>query len=265
MRNRRLAIAGLALIAGLGLTGCGPDDSTSTGATGSGAAATQAAGKLDPAADLTAAVSKLGEQSVKVDMDMAGALSMTGVADPKAGTARMSMDMGALGKGTKIEMRKLGDDLYMKFGGQLGEMLKGGTSTKPWMHIDATKLGEGSNFALPKDDPAGTKAMLQAVTSVERVGTDGFKGTLDLTKSPRFNKGDQLKSLGDKATKIPFTAKKDSEGRLVELTLDMSAIQPGTGKIKTKYSDFGTPVSVEAPPASQVGEMPSQLSGVLNA
>ena len=265
MRNRRLAIASLALVAGLGLTACGNGDSTSTGKTGSGAAATQAAEKLDPAADLAAAAKKLGEQSMKLDMDMAGAMSMTGVADPKAGTANMTMDMGALGKGAKIEMRKVGNDLYMKFGGQMGDMLKGGSSSKAWMHIDASKLAEGSNYNISPDDPAGTKAMLEAITGVERVGEDGFKGTLDLTKSARFNKGDSLKALGDKATKVPFTAKKDSEGRLVELNLDMSAIQPGTGTIKTKYHDFGTPVSVEAPPASQVQEMPAQLSGILNA
>jgi len=265
MRNRRLAIASLALIAGLGLTGCGSNDSSSSGSTGSSAAAKQEAAKLDPAADLTAATKKLGEQSMKIDMDMAGAMSMTGVADPKAGTAKMSMDMGALGEGTKIEMRKVGNDLYMKFGGQVGDMLKGGSSSKAWMHVDASKLAEGSNFNITPDDPAGTKTMLEAITGVERVGDNGFKGTLDLTKSPRFNKGDSLKALGDKATKVPFTAKKDSEGRLTEITLDMSALQPGTGKIKTKYHDFGTPVSVEAPPASQVQEMPAQLSGILNA
>ena len=265
MLNRRLAIAGVALIAGLGLTGCGPDDSTSAGAQGSGVTATQAAEKQDPAADLAAATQKLGEQSMKIDMDMAGAISMSGVADPKSGQARMSMDMGALGEGTKIEMRKLGDDLYMKFGGQIGDMLKGGTSKKAWMHVDASKVAAGSSFDMPKDDPAGTKALLQAMTGVERVGDNGFKGTLDLTKSPRYNKDNSLKALGDKAKNVPFTAKKDSEGRLVELTMDMSAIQPGAGKVKTKYYDFGTPVSVEAPPASQVQEMPSQLSGILNA
>ena len=253
------------MIAGLGLTTCGSSDALWSGSNGSGTTVTQASEALDPGADLAAATKKLGENSMKIDMDMAGAMSMTGVADAKAGKVKMSMDMGALGDGAKIEMRKVGNDLYMKFGGQMGDMLKGGSSTKPWMHIDATKLGEGSNFNITPDDPAGTKTMLQALTDVQRVGEDGFKGTLDLTKSPRYNKGDQLKALGDKATKVPFTAKKDSEGRLTELTLDMSAIQPGTGKIKTRYHDFGTPVSVEAPPASQVQEMPSQLSGILNA
>ena len=266
MTNRRLAIAGLALVATLGLTGCGPEGTKASDAgNGSGVAATQAGAKQDAAADLAAAAQKLGEQSMKIDMNMAGAMSMTGVADPKAGTAKMSMEMGALGKGTGIEMRKIGDDLYMKFGGSMGKALGGGSSAKPWMHIDASKLAEGSNFKLPKDDPAGSKAMIAAMTQVERVGDTGFKGTLDLTKSPRYSKNKGLEALGDKATKIPFTAKKDAEGRLVELTLDMSSLGAGGGKVTTKYFDFGTPVSVEAPSASQVQEAPSQLSGILNA
>lgn len=269
MSNRRLAIAGLALVAALGLTGCGPDEdkaATTGGGKGTGVAAQQAAGKQDPAADLAAAAQKLGEQSMKIDMNMAGAMSMNGVADPKSGNVKMSMEMGALGDGTAIEMRKLGDDLYMKFGGSIGSMLGGGDKTKPWMHIDASKLSEGSSFnVMPKDDPAGTKAMISAMTQVERVGDTGFKGTLDLTKSPRYNKNKSLEALGAKATKVPFTAKKDGEGRLTELTLDMSSLGAGAGKVETKYSDFGTPVSVEAPPASQVQEAPSQLSGILNA
>ena len=36
------------------------------------------------------------------------------------------------------------------------------------------------------------------------------------------------------------------------------------GKVRTTYSDFGTPVSVEAPPAADVEELPAQLSSLLN-
>ncbi|OJF10780.1 hypothetical protein BG844_30110 [Couchioplanes caeruleus subsp. caeruleus] len=250
----------------LGLTGCGPEDTakTPTGAAGASAEAPQAASKLDPAADLAAAAKKLADQSMKFDLDMSGQMTMTGVADTKARLTQVSMSMTALG-GDKIEMRMIKDDLYLKLAGSLGAMLGGKGGGKAWMHLDASKLSEGSNFNLSPngDDPAGTQAMISSLTQVERVGDTGFKGTLDLSKSPRFKKG--AAGLGDKLTKIPFTAKKDGEGRLVELTLDMSSLGAGAGKMKTTYHDFGTPVSVEAPPASEVQEMPSQLSGILNA
>ncbi|GGQ39318.1 hypothetical protein [Couchioplanes azureus] len=265
MRNRRLVMAVVAVGVALGLTGCGPEDTakTPTGAAGATAAA-QAASQLDPKADLAAAAKKLADQSMKIDMDMSGQMSMSGVADTKARLAKVSMSMGALG-GDKIEMRMIKDDLYLK-AGSLGAMLGGKGGGKTWMHIDAAKLSEGSSFNLSPngDDPAGTQAMISALTEVERVGDTGFQGTLDLSKSPRFKKG-AMAGLGDKLTKIPFTAKKDGEGRLVEMTLDMSGLGAGAGKMKTTYHDFGTPVSVEAPPASEVQEMPSQLSGILNA
>ncbi|WP_067507957.1 hypothetical protein [Actinoplanes sp. TFC3] len=267
MKTRRPLIASLALVAALGLTGCGPNGGESaTGSGSNGAVSQEAAKDLTPEADLAAAAQKLNTETMKIDMDMAGAMSMTGVADGKNGTTEMSVTMGAVSKDSKMVMRKVGPDLYMKVGGELGKLM-GGNSSKEWMHLDAAKLGQGSslNFG-SKDDPAGAKAMLDVVTQVERVGDNGFKGTLDLTKSPRYNKDqNSLKALGDKATKVPFEAKKDSEGRLTELSFDMSGMGTGAGKVVTKYHDFGTPVSVEAPPASQVQEMPSQLSGILNA
>jgi hypothetical protein len=266
MRNRRLAIAGLALVAALGLTGCGPTEDKAkagTGAPAAGSAAAADAGQADAKAELAAAAQKLGEESMKIDMDMAGTLSMTGVADPKSGTAKMSMEVGSLADDAKIDVRKVGNDLYLKFGGSLAKLL-GSDTTKPWKRVDVAKLAEGSSFnIMPKDDPAGTKAMLAAMTKVERVGDHGFKGTLDLTKTPKYNK-ETLKALGTKATDVPFTATTDDQGRLTELTLDLTAMGAGAGKIKTTYTDFGTPVSVEAPPASQVGELPSELSGLLN-
>src|SRR5690242_13245863 len=111
MMNPRLAIASVALVAALGLTGCGPGDGStaSTGGNGSGVAAQRAAEKVDPAADLAAAAQKVSDQSMKIDMDMAGAMSMTGVADPKSGNAKMSKEMGALDKDTYIVIRSIGD------------------------------------------------------------------------------------------------------------------------------------------------------------
>jgi hypothetical protein len=274
MTNRRLAIAGIALAATVTLTGCGPQDKQATPAAeaGTGTSTAAAAGQGDAAAELAAAAQKLSEDSMRVDMTMVGAITATGVADPKAGVAQMSMDLGKLGDGTKIELRKVGADVYLKFGGTLGQLLGGTASTKKWMHVDAAKLPEGSSFnIMPKDDPAGTKAMITAMTAVERVGAHGYRGSLDLSKSPKYNKQDALKALGGK-TVVPFTAKTDDQGRLVELTMDMSSLTagsgataaPGDGKVKTTYSDFGTPVSVEAPPAADVEELPAQLSSLLN-
>jgi hypothetical protein len=271
MKNRRLAIAGLALATALGVAGCGPADEQAQRGADAPAAAEQAA-QADPAAALAAAAQKLGQDSLRFHMEMIGSISASGTADPKAGVAQMSMDMGALGDGNKIELRKVGDDVFLKFGGAVGQLL-GNQSSKAWMHVDAAKLPAGSSFSIMSpDDPAGTKTMVTAMTKVERVGAHGFRGTLDLAKSPAYGKKESLKALGGN-TLVPFTATTDDQDRLVELTLDMSGLGassgagkvPGDGKVKTTYSDFGTKVSVQAPPAAQVRELPSQLAGLLNS
>jgi hypothetical protein len=265
MTNRRLAIAGFALAATLGLTACGPAEPAPAGG-GAPAAAEQ----TDPTAALAAAAQKLGEESLRFKMEMVGSITASGVADPKAGNAQMAMDMGALGEDAKIELRKVGDDIFFNFGKVAGSM-PGAKSGKPWMHLDATKLPADSSFnMMSPDDPAGTKKMITAMTKVERVGANGYRGTLDLAKSPTYNKNDSLKALAGN-TLVPFTASTDAEGRLVELTLDMSALGassgagavPGGGKVKTTYSDFGTKVSVSAPSAGEVQEFPKELAGML--
>jgi hypothetical protein len=210
--------------------------------------------QADPAAELAAAAAKLGEQSMKVRMEMAGGVSVSGVADPKAQTADMSMSTGTGSGGTDIKMLRVGNDMWMKFGGSLGTLAGNGK----WMHLDIKEMVNGAY-----GDPAATAKMINATANVQRTGDHAFKGTLDLTKAQTVSKA-AVKAMGDKANAVPFTARTDETGRLVELTVDMGGIAPGAGTMKSTYSDFGTPVSVKAPPAAQVEELPSQLKGILN-
>jgi hypothetical protein len=254
MRNRRLAIAGFALVTAIGLAGCGPSQDKTATTAPAGAPAAEVAKQADPAAELAAAAAKLGEQSMKVRMEMAGGVSVSGVADPKAQTADMSMSTGTGSGGTDIKMLRVGNDMWMKFSGSLGTLAGNGK----WMHLDIKEMANGAY-----GDPAATAKMIDATANVQRTGDHAFKGTLDLTKAQTVGKA-AVKAMGDKANAVPFTARTDETGRLVELTVDMGGIAPGAGTMKSTYWDFGTPVTVKAPPAAQVEELPSQLKGILN-
>ena len=262
MKNRRLAIAGLALTTAIGVAGCGTSSNdTSTGTPTDGTTTAAPAAPADATAELAAAAGKLAEDTAKVTVEMAGTMSMTGVVDPKAQKAVMEMTLGAGSGETKVQIRKVGTDMYMKFGGSLAKLAGEGK----WLHVDAATLAAGSSFdIMPSDDPAGAQAMIKAMSNAESDGKGGFKGTLDLTKTPKFNK-DAIKGLGNKATAVPFTATVDAQGRLSSMTVDMSGIAAGAGAMKTTYSDFGTAVDVKAPPASQVTEAPKEITGLLNA
>jgi hypothetical protein len=261
MKNRRLAIAGLALTAALGLTACGTTaDETPTSTTsapgGTPAANAPAAGSDAAAKELVAAAEKLAGDSFKVTSDMGNTLSTKGALDPKGKKAKMTVTLGG-GTATKVDIIQLADDMYLKFDGQLSQVVG-----KGWMHIDATKLKAGSSFnQLQGNDPAGTQAMAKAVTDVEKTGND-FKGTLDLTKTPHYNK-DSMKALGAKASAVPFTAKTDAEGRLVSMSVEMEGLMTGAGTMTTTYSDFGTKVDAVKPSGAK--ELPENMAGLLNA
>ena len=253
--TRRLAVTGLALLTALSLGACQTDKG---GADAS--ATTSAAAAHDPAAaqELAAAAKKLADDTVKVDMQMGGGVSMAGAMDPKAGKAEMTMKMSA-GEQSDIKVIKVADELFLKFSGSL-EKLAGAK----WMRLDVADLKAGSNFAImPEGDPTGANALATAATRVNRTA-DGFTGVLDITKAPSLNK-ESLKALGATANTVPFTAKVDGSGRLVEMTVDMTGLAPSAGRMTTTYSGFGEPVSVKAPPKAQTTEPPKELAGLLNA
>jgi len=138
-----------------------------------------------------------------------------------------------------------------------------GDKAGKWMHIDAAKVPAGSPFSMESNDPKSAAKLIESAAQVEKTGPGRFSGVLDMTKSPTVD-ADSIKALGAKANAVPFTAEADDQGRLVELVIDMAAVMPGAGKMTTTYSDFGTDVRVEAPPASEVIEMPKEMLGVVD-
>jgi hypothetical protein len=247
MNTRRLTTAGVALVAAMsfGLAGCSGNASTG-GATDSSPSASSAAPQLEPSEELSAAAQKLNQDTAKTTFTMAG-VTGTGAVDPTAKKLRMTMNLGAGNQSIKTEMIVLSNDVYLRLDGVPNLSGK-------WLHVDATKLAAGNQLRqMSSGDPVGATNLLSSVTDVQRVGEHSFQGTLDFTKSPTVDKR-ALQTLGDKAKAVPFTAKTDEQGRLTELTVDMDSVQAGLGELKATYSDFGTPVTVEKPAASEVEE-----------
>jgi hypothetical protein len=265
MKNRRLAIAGLALTTAFGLAGCGtakesPTTTAPSVAGGATAPAPATGGSSEAAAELVAAATKLGSDTFKLKTEMGSALSMTGSLDPKAKKAETEMSLGAAGSVTKVDVIQVDNDMYLKFDGSLAKVVGDG-----WMHIDSTKLKAGSSFnQLQSGDPGGAQALTKAMTNVQKSGDNTFSGTLDLTKTPQYNK-DSMKALGAKASTVPFKAVTDAQGRLIALDVEMEGLMAGAGTMKMKYSGFGESVDVKAPAASKVKELPENMAGLLNA
>jgi hypothetical protein len=288
MPLRRLASATLALVAMIALTGCdpakeqpaparsgAPDPSAATSesaavpdnvAASESAAASGSAAASDSAvaarAALVAAAARLADDTARVRVSIAGQMSMTGVIDPRSQHASMRMDMGQVDDGTQAEIRQLGPDVWVRLQGPIGTMFG---ADDQWLHVAAADLPATSNFKIMTgDDPAGVRAVVDAATEVERTGANSFAGVLDLTRTSKYT-AQTLASLGSKASAVPFTAKIDQQGRLIQLTTKLSAIVSGAGSATTRFSDFGVAVEVQRPPADETTELPSDLKSVIDA
>lgn len=240
MRFQRLAAATVTIVAIIGLGGCGASGSAEPDA------AVTTPASADPLAEFVAASKRLSGETMRMKMTMPGVMESTGTADLKNRKLDMVMSISAAGQSMEMATRLVGDTMFLKYGPADGK----------WMRLDVSKLPAGSQ--LNPENMANAEAFAQAAVKVEKGADGSFSGTLDMTKSPTADPA-SLKALGDKATAVPFTARADNQGRLVELTIDMSGLGAGATTMTTTYSDFGTPVTVEEPPAAEVTEMPADM------
>ena len=252
----RLATTGLGVFAALciGLAGCGNtaapivSATPSAGATGADASPPSAA-----TAELTAAAQKLNDDTVKVTLESATVTS-TGNLDPKADKATMSVKIGT---GSSVDLRSIGQDAWLQATGVPG------VEPGKWLHLDGARLAGTTFDALPDGDAAGAGKFVERMADVSKTGDGAYSGTIDLTKVA--GSGVSVDVLGGKGNAVPFTAAVDDQGRLTKLTIDLSSIDPQLGMLTTTYSDFGSTVTVAAPPTADVVEAPESLLQALGA
>jgi hypothetical protein len=145
---------------------------------------------------------------------------------------------------------------------------------KTWVKADLDKLAStmGSNFGQlvgqSSQNPSDTLAMLRAVGDVDEVGSetvDGvdvthYRASIDLAKAAK-QKGvpqtavDRLRQSGA-PEKLPVEVWiGDDDGLPRKMTLDYDAKTQGSPvstKMTMTFSDWGSDVAVEAPPADEV-------------
>ncbi|WP_203991227.1 hypothetical protein [Micromonospora lutea] len=131
-------------------------------------------------------------------------------------------------------------------------------------HLDQNRIrGDRTlGFDFDQVDPAGSKALTEAVTDVRRTGDGAYTGTLDLSKAADAGSLDPnlITTLGAEANSVPFTASTDAQGRLTELVIRLPEAGHAAGQeIKVTYSDYGNATEATKPSADQVVEAPPEL------
>ncbi|TDT38111.1 hypothetical protein EV562_105125 [Streptomyces sp. BK208] len=274
------AIALSALMGSVVLSGCGGDGGSGAkgGDASPGTSASRSTGAREQGTvEVRAAYDKTAEaESARMTIDMklsAKGRTITSDAEGVIDLAEGDSVMTVTAQDKSIEQRVVEQVLYQKVPGQKAP---GG---KSWIKIDLKKVAARQGVSNQQiGDPAQTAAYAKAIIdkNVEKAGTekiDGvdtthYKVSVDVSRIPG---GDQLaEQLGPT---LPMQVWLDDEGRLRRQQIDMTVKAPasasaepdGSGspeqlKMTTvmQYSDFGTEVDAEAPPAGQVADMTDQ-------
>ncbi|GAA2342525.1 hypothetical protein [Streptomyces cuspidosporus] len=273
----RATAAGVAcLLACTVLTACGSDDEPERKAGG-----TTSSGGGDEGSAVRAAFDKTAEadtarMTLRTETSAAGQSATAagrGVIDLSDGESTMTLTAG----GQKIEQRVVDQVIYQKVPERQRAQVPG---KKPWVKIDLKKAaaqqnGQGGNQI---NDPAESAAFAKGITDkdtrklgTEKIGgvnTTHYRVTVDVDK---LSTGEKLKR--QVGPTLPMDLWLDDKGRIrrqqVDMTIKAPAGQSDSGdtprkaKVRTRieFSDFGTEVDAEAPPAGQTADLTDKATG----
>jgi hypothetical protein len=277
-RRPLLAVVLLAALA----AGCGSKGSQTTG---SSPTPQQGNAVLVSAASATR---KVGSARITMDITTpspSGTLTMHGTGafafhGHEAGEMNLSVT-AAGGASTSIDERIIGTVIYMR-SPMLSQEIPG---SKPWLEFDLQKIGKkmGINFGAlmntsSTSDPTQSLTYLEAASnSIQNLGTESvggvttthYQAVVDMRKAMRLMVA--RASGADKAavrstyqnllaqtgiTTYPMDVWVDGQGLVRKLHMQMPMPNSGESMDMTMtLSDFGAPVKVSAPPASQVTDL----------
>ncbi|MFG1998904.1 hypothetical protein ACGFNU_07140 [Spirillospora sp. NPDC048911] len=205
--------------------------------------------------------SQLSQGAMKMHMVMQTRLRPTLAMAINVDSATMG---GQSMPGGGIEMRLVGDAMYMKIPG-----LSGRNGGKPWARMSLSGMG-GSYDQLLKQaqqqNPAEQTKLFIASKDVREVGTENvggvpakhYTGTVSVNEAlgkldaqTRQKMEKTYQQLGTDKIGFDMWVSDDSLPRKI-----ISKVQTGMGAVNTTmlFSDYGKPVEVAAPPASEVGD-----------
>lgn len=298
MRKALIAAGALALALTVGACGddkkqASPTGGTNTGQTGEqGGVFNDAQSLIDAAKEGT---SQAKTSKFTMDMSMGSMLTMKadGSAEYAGENTKMAMNMnmdmsgmpGAAGSQGKLSMEMVLIDktIYMKLPEGMG-----GSAEKPWMKMPIDSMGAaGGQFkqSMEFSDPAKTLEMIQEngkIESTEQTTVDGapatkYKVNLDAKKLFEKVGNGQSMPAGVNIDSLPMDVYLNAENLPVMIEMDLGQLmkdvaeQTGqplpagmeNGKMTAKYTNWGEPVDIKAPPADQVNEqgMPGMGSG----
>ncbi|MFD2419250.1 hypothetical protein [Amycolatopsis pigmentata] len=275
MRKTALVAAGMALLITVG--GCGAKTGNALGPTPAGQdGSTSLFGDVQQL--VRAASAKAGQvKTAKFTYTQTlGSQQTTGEGEGRFDGPNTAMRMTLNVEGEKVEARIVGKQMYF----QLPASARAASSGKPWTKI-SLDAGAGKGFGQMMDqaeqnDPAHFLDQIQqagTITKSEQTVLDGQRVShywVDLDVAKALDKvvgdampKDQIQKIAGQVKTIPLQMWLNADQLPVQVTEDLGAVMKASGTpgadqgmgFTMKYTDWGAPVDVQAPPADQVGEM----------
>jgi LppX_LprAFG lipoprotein len=265
--RRSLAALALPLLLG-GLAACGSDDeapepaASSSSATESQAPSDTESGEEVDAADfiddLQAGLKASTTAKMTMHMDMGGqAIHSDGAVDYTTTPPQMAMTMESPALADQsIEMRLVDEVLYMNMG-QL-------TNNKfvSYDLSDANSLPPGMDQLTSTMNPlAAFDSFEEGVQSVTFVGDENVEGEqlghyeieVDTSKIEQFK---DLQTQTELPKTVTYDVWLDDQNRMRKMTFEMP-MGAAPVMMELAFSDWGEPVDIAAPPASEIVEQPT--------
>ena len=266
--RRALAAAALPL-ALTSLSACGSNDDAKAQDPSSGSSSSSSSSSADtPSAGDTVAPADFvdrfesgftktttAHETLKMSMGTTGTLTGEGDVDYSSDSPAMQMTMKTdmTGASGSIEMRLVDGVMYMTIPG-----MAGGKFVKFDLNDPSSPFGSLATQLDPQEAFKSFEAGIKSVTYVgAEDGLDHYQVTVDTKKmlAKMGQTGSAASAAGMPAT-LTYDAWLDSEDRVNKMEIDLGK----TGTMDMTLSDFGQDVSVEAPPSSQVTQMPGMGS-----
>jgi hypothetical protein len=289
VRKTTFAAGAIALV--LVLSACGGGGQASSGGTPSPTSGASAVAAGTPAAGDLASVLKATTSALESKKSVKLALEASEDGKPVTGTGQARYgdqnvtSMTIESAGQKSEVVFADNTLYVKLP---ADQLASLHTTKPWLKLagnsadpTAKALAGSLGDAASGSDPAKALDLLGkagTLTSTEKVQLGGQAVThyvvdVDYSKAadqlPAGIPGPLRDSLKTKGVHAPMDLWINGDQLPVQVTTDVGPLlkaagAPSTGSTKStvKYSDWGTQVTVQAPPADQVADFAEVLKAM---
>jgi hypothetical protein len=180
--------------------------------------------------------------------------------------------------GFTIEVRLIGSEYYIKLPSAEAAL----TGGKPWLSLSLAGITKSNPFSSEVsgiDSGASYLALLKGISTVRKVGTSSINGASATEYSATISLSRFVARSGLSATAVktvtaelgsngtlPLKLWIDGSGRVVQEQFSVVSHAAGAAgaavSVTIGFSDFGTPVNVTAPPASQTENFSKALGGL---